>query len=170
MIEQQPQELIGPLSSIEQKNAPRALYLQGDLRLLRTGLRVCVIGTRKPSPAGQSAAREYAAFLVRNGVSVVSGLAMGIDTIAHHTAIEEGGHTIAVLGTPLDQTSPRSNTGLQRDIGEKHLLVSQFAPGSHVTRSNFPQRNRTMALSDPAELYEALPIRMEEAVGGAQAL
>ena len=224
MTEQQPQELIGPLSSVERKNAPRVLFLQGDRNLLQTGLRVCVIGTRKPSAAGQAAAREYATFLVRNGVIVVSGLAMGIDTIAHRTALDAGGRTIAVLGTPLDQTSPRSNVGLQREIGEKHLLVSQFASGSQVTRANFPQRNRTMALlsdatiiieagegsgtlhqgwealrlgrplfilspvvhsglewppkmldygamalSEPTELYEALPIRME-AVGGAQAL
>ncbi len=223
MTERRPQELIGPLSSVEEKNAPQILYLQGDARLLQTGLRVCVIGTRNPSLVGQSAAREYSAFLAKNGVIVVSGLAMGIDTIAHRTAIDERGRTIAVLGTPLDQSSPRSNAALQREIGEKHLLVSQFPPGSSVTRASFPQRNRTMALlsdatiiieagdgsgtlhqgwealrlgrplfilrqvlssghdwpskmldygamtlSEPEELYQALPIRME-AVGGEQA-
>lgn len=223
MTEQQPQELIGPLSPVEEKNAPGVLYLHGDRRLLQTGLRVCVIGTRKPTRDGETAAQQYAAFLARAGVTVVSGLAMGIDTIAHRTALAEGGRTIAVLGTPLDQVSPQSNADLQREIGTKHLLVSQFPPGSTVTRANFPQRNRTMALlsdatiiieagdgsgtlhqgwealrlgrplfilrrvvestlewpskmldygaitlSDPAELYEALPIRME-AVGGEQA-
>jgi len=223
MIQTSVRDVFGALSSVEEKNAPVTLFARGDISLLQTGLRICVIGTRKPSLAGQSAAQQYAGFLARNGVTVVSGLAMGIDTISHRTAIEVGGRTIAVLGTPLDQVSPRSNTELQREIGSRHLLVSQFALGSTVTRSNFPQRNRTMALlsdgtiiieagegsgtlhqgwealrlgrplfilssvvssglewpakmldygamtlSDPAELYEALPIRME-AVGGEQA-
>jgi len=219
MTETQVQTLLGALSDVEEKNAPRVLFLEGDRHLLERGLRVCVIGTRKPTRDGQVAAKRYAGFLARNGVTVVSGLAMGVDTIAHQAAIEQGGCTIAVLGTPLDQTSPRANAELQRKIGEQHLLVSQFAPGSTVTRSNFPLRNRTMALlsdatiiieagegsgtlhqgwealrlgrplfilsnvvnsglewppkmldygamalSDPKELYEALPIRME-AVG-----
>jgi DNA processing protein len=79
-------------------------------------------------------------------VVVVSGLARGIDTAAHRSAIESGGRTIAVLGTPLDQTYPRENAELQRLIMEEHLAVSQFPSGHPAGRTNFPRRNRTMAL------------------------
>jgi hypothetical protein len=95
---------------------------------------VCIIGTRKPSARGRESACLFAEFLVRHGATVVSGLAMGIDTVAHRTAIACGGSTIAVLGTPLDKVNPPSNADLQREIGERYLLVSQFAPGSNVYR------------------------------------
>ena len=87
---------------------------------------MCIIGTRKPSAPGRESARLFAEFLVRNGATVVSGLAMGIDTVAHRTTIACGGSTIAVLGTPLDKVNPPSNADLQREIGERYLLVSQF--------------------------------------------
>jgi DNA processing protein len=77
---------------------------------------------------------------------VVSGLAEGIDTAAHNAAIEAGGRTIAVLGTPLDRTYPRSNTDLQKRIIREHVAVSQFASGFPTRPSNFILRNRTMAL------------------------
>ena len=87
---------------------------------------------------------------------VVSGLALGVDTAAHATAIQGGGRTIAVLGTPLDQTSPVRNRELQARIMREHLAVSQFAPGSPVHGGNFPARNRTMALlSDATVIVEA---------------
>lgn len=146
------QDLLGPLNPTEQKHAPEVMYLEGDESLLRGGVRVCIIGTRKPSARGRAHARQFAEFLVRNGVTVVSGLAMGVDTEAHRTTIESGGRTIAVLGTPLDKVNPPSNAELQREIGERHLLVSQFAPGSNVYPSNFPQRNRTMALLSNATI------------------
>jgi len=88
----------------------------------------------------------------------VSGLAAGIDTAAHTAAIEAGGHTVAVLGTPLDQAYPRENAALQAVIGRDHLLVSQFAENSKVTPKNFPMRNRTMALlCDATVIIEAGP-------------
>ncbi len=150
------EEVLGPLSPMAKKNAPDVLYLEGDESLLRSGVRVCIIGTRKPTPQGREHARMWAEFLVRNGVVVVSGLAMGIDTVAHRTALERAGRTIAVLGTPLDKVNPPSNAALQREIGERHLLVSQFAPGGTVYPSNFPKRNRTMALlSDATIIVEA---------------
>ncbi len=156
MIETPVQTVLGTLSDIEEKNAPETLYLRGNAKLLRGGLRVCVIGTRKPTDAGRENARTYSEFLASRGVIVVSGLAMGIDTVAHKTAIESGGSTIAVLGTPLDQVSPTQNRELQETIGRDHLLVSQFASGSRVYPGNFPARNRTMALlSDATIIIEA---------------
>jgi len=146
------EEVLGPLNQVEIKHAPDLLYLEGDESLLQRGVRVCIIGTRKPSAHGRENARQLAEYLVRQGVTIVSGLAMGIDTEAHRTAIAAGGRTIAVLGTPLDKVNPPSNTELQREIGERHLLVSQFAQGTDVYPSNFPRRNRTMALVSNATI------------------
>jgi len=77
---------------------------------------------------------------------IVSGLAAGIDTAAHEETLKRNGRTIAVLGTPLDEVHPPSNIALQRRLMEEHLVVSQFPAGHPTLRSNFPRRNRTMAL------------------------
>jgi len=101
-------------------------------------------------------AARLARVLVENGVIVVSGLALGIDTVAHRTAIEHAGATIAVLATPLDQVTPREKAGLQDEIMRDHLALSQFPSDHPVQRSNFPRRNRTMALvSDATVIVEA---------------
>lgn len=148
-----PEELLGfPLTEQERKYAPDRLYYKGDPTLLKSGYRVSVVGTRKASPEGLSQAAEIAQHLVSAGFVVVSGLALGIDTAAHRAAIEAGGSTIAVLGTPVDQYSTAANRHLQETIGSDHLLVSQFESGSRVGRSNFPMRNRTMALLSDATI------------------
>jgi DNA processing protein len=77
---------------------------------------------------------------------VVSGLAKGIDTAAHRAAIDAGGSTVGVIGTPMDQAYPPENAELQKLIGERYLLISQFPMGRSTQRFNFPRRNRTMAL------------------------
>ena len=140
------EDLYGPLNDVERKNVPPQLWVQGDAELLQRGLRVAVVGSRSPSPGGRQRASQLARKLAGEEITVVSGLALGTDTIAHRTAIASGGRTIAVLGTPLDQYQPRQNTALQDEIGRDHLLVSQFPSGHPVLRSNFPRRNRTMAL------------------------
>ena len=83
---------------------------------------------------------------------VVSGLAEGIDTAAHETALSEGGHTIAILGTPLEKVFPAKNRELQERLMRDELVVSQFPPGSAGGPRNFPMRNRTMALLTDATL------------------
>ncbi len=94
--------------------------------------------------------------LVDHDITVVSGLALGVDTIAHETAISAHGRTVAVLGTSLDQYAVPRNRRLQDEIGEKHLLVSQFPTGGGFHRSHFPRRNKTMALlSDATVIVEA---------------
>lgn len=140
------EELYDPLNNVERRNVPPRLWIQGESELLRRGLRVAVVGSRSPSPAGCQRASQLSRRLVGEAITVVSGLALGIDTIAHRTAIATGGRTIAVLGTPLDQYQPRQNAAVQDEIGRDHLLVSQFPAGHPVLRSNFPRRNRTMAL------------------------
>ena len=95
-------ELIGPLNDVEKKYAPKRLYVAGQLSIPLPSPRVAVIGSRKASPKGLSAASNIAKVLAKNNVIVVSGFAQGIDSAAHKSAIEANGHTIAVLGTPLD--------------------------------------------------------------------
>lgn len=144
------------LNSYEQKHAPKALFSEGDIQLLLEGKRVSVVGSRKASELGLIRARCITEALVKQNIIVVSGLAEGVDTIAHRTAIELGGKTIAVLGTPLEEAYPKSNKNLLNEIKANHLAISQFASGSRVYQSNFPQRNRTMALiSDATIIVEA---------------
>ena len=139
-------ELLGPLNDVERKNAPEELFYAGDLELIEAGPRVSIVGSRKPSQRGLNNARGLAAWLVRRGAVVVSGLAEGIDTAAHQGAIDAGGKTVGVIGTPLDQSYPAKNRALQTLLMEKHLVLSQFASGHPVQPKNFPIRNRTMAL------------------------
>jgi len=150
-------ELLGrELNHVERRYAPRELYVEGALELPLRDPRVAVVGTRQPSPAGRDAARLIAGRLVEQGVAVVSGLARGIDTAAHTTAIGRGGRTIAVLGTPLDRFYPPENRDLQLRIMREHLAVSEFPPGHATRRWDFVARNRTMALiSDATVIVEA---------------
>jgi len=139
-------ELIGPLNDIEKKSAPPYVYIEGNRNLMFDGPRVSIVGSRKASLVGIDNSILLAKALVKKGVIVVSGLAEGIDTAAHKTAIKEGGKTIAVLGTPLDTCYPAENSKLQEELTKKHLVISQFPLKLPTQRGNFPMRNRTMAL------------------------
>ena len=151
-----PEELLGPLDEVESKHAPAELFVAGDVSLLKQGARVSVVGSREASPEGLKRASKLAKLLASNGSVVVSGLAEGIDTAAHTTAIDCGGRTIAVLGTPLEKCFPAKNRALQERIMREHLAVSQFAPESSAGKKAFPMRNRTMALlSDATVIVEA---------------
>jgi DNA processing protein len=141
-----PEELLGPLNSVEIHNAPATLYVAGREALLRGPARVAIVGSRKATPEGVRRTARLARYLVANGVTVVSGLAMGIDGAAHETAIGAGGSTVAVLGNPLDQVYPKEHAELQRQIIAEHCAVSQFPIGSITRPHNFVLRNRTMAL------------------------
>lgn len=141
-----PEELLGPLNDVERRYAPRLFWYEGDPSLARVGPRVSVVGTREVSDEGRRRTARLARFLVEHGVTVVSGLAAGVDTVAHTTAIERGGRTVAVIGTGLDVAYPPQNRALQERIAREHLLVSQFPPDAGVSKKQFPQRNRTMAL------------------------
>src|ERR1700722_11035326 len=91
-------EHLGPFNAVEQKFTPPLLWTSGDASLLQRHPRVAVVGTRHPSPEGERRARKLVKALVEQGVVIVSGLAQGVDTLAHSQAIELGGRTIAVLG------------------------------------------------------------------------
>jgi len=146
------EELIGPLNDVEEKYVPKELYVAGELSIPLPSPRSAVIGSRKASSEGLKAASDIARTLARHGVIVVSGLAEGIDTSAHQAAIEEGGHTIAVLGTPLDRVYPKENFQLQEVIMHHHLAISQFPIGYPIQPKNFVLRNRTMALISNASI------------------
>lgn len=151
------EDLIGrPLNSTEEKNSPGTVYVQGPMDIPLPPPRISVVGTRRPTDEGVKEAQALTKMLVDNGATVVSGLASGIDTISHKSAIEYGGRTVAVLGTPLDVTYPASNRDLQARIADRHLVVSQFSSGRPVVKKNFVMRNRTMALiSDASVIVEA---------------
>ncbi len=152
-----PSELLGrPLNEIERKYAPKMLYVAGSMRIPLPPPRVAVIGTRKPSDEGIATAADITKELVKHKIIVVSGLARGIDTVAHKTAIENGGKTIAVLGTPLNRFYPPENKPLQKLIMKEHLAVSQYPVGYITKPKHFIFRNRTMALlSDASIIIEA---------------
>lgn len=150
----EPEELLGPLNEVERKNAPKQLFVAGRAELLRKGSRVSVVGSRKASHEAIARATFFSKALVRHGITVVSGLAAGIDSVAHRTALEEGGNTIGVLGTPLHECYPKENRELQERMMREQLVISQFARSGG--RKNFPMRNRTMALiTDATVIVEA---------------
>jgi DNA protecting protein DprA len=131
------------------------IYYAGDLALLKRPS-VAIVGTREVSEAGIILTKRLSRELVENGINIVSGLAYGVDTVAHTTAIETGGKTIAVIGTPLEKASPSENAKLQECIYREHLLISRFKTGEKIFRTNFPLRNRLMAvLSDATVVTEA---------------
>lgn len=145
-----------PLNDIEEKYAPETIYYKGTIDIPLPCARVSVIGTREPTEEGLKAAEQVSKTLVKNNVIIVSGLAKGIDTVGHKTAIKNGGKTIAVIGTPLNKTYPKENTELQEELMENHLVVSQYQVGRPTTKKDFALRNRTMALiSDASVIVEA---------------
>lgn len=150
------QEYLKKLTAIEIKNSPDTFYYQGNFSFLELGRRVAVVGSRKVSDLGLKKVDFIVKKLIQNNITVVSGLAEGVDTAAHSSAIKYGGKTISVIGTPLDQYYPKKNKDLQDLIAKDHLLISQFPKGYPTTPKNFPMRNRTMALvSDATIIVEA---------------
>ncbi len=131
------------------------LFYSGDLSVLNHPS-VAIVGARAVSDAGILRARRLSRELSQGGLTIVSGLAKGVDTTAHCAAIEVGGRTAAVIGTPLSKAYPAENRALQDEIAAHHLLVSQFEEGSRVFPANFPKRNRVMAaVSDGTVIIEA---------------
>lgn len=125
-------------------DAPVLLYCAGNTHLLAAPS-VAVVGMRSCSEEGRRVAGAMAGALAASGVTVVSGLALGIDRAAHAAALTLPGSTIAVLGTGLEQEYPKSNADMQRAIRQNGLLVSEFAPGTPPEAKHFPIRNRIIS-------------------------
>lgn len=125
-------------------DAPALLYCRGDLSLLRAPA-VAVVGSRDCTAEGLKVAADIARRLSACGITIVSGMALGIDSAAHSCALREVGKSIAVLGTGLDVIYPPSNTQCYETLGREGLLVSEFAPGVLPLPGNFPLRNRIIS-------------------------
>lgn len=125
-------------------NAPPVLYIRGSVET-RDEWAVAVVGTRRASVYGKEAARLVATGLARAGVTVVSGLARGIDTIAHRASLEAGGRTLAVLGSGPDVVYPYENARLAAEILERGALISEYPLGTRPEARNFPPRNRIIS-------------------------
>jgi DNA processing protein len=126
---------------------PDLLYYQGNIELLNS-LCIGIVGTRKVTPYGKQATTTITADLVRHGFTIVSGLAMGVDTAAHKATLDAGGKTIGVLGTGLDDQSffPKDNLRLREAILDSGgLIVSEYPAGTHGTVFTFPRRNRIIS-------------------------
>lgn len=150
-----------PDKLLDAKDQVELLYYAGKLDLLGSRA-VSVVGTRNPTPDGIKRTRQLVKKLIEDDFTIISGLAKGIDTAAHKTAIENGGRTIAVIGTPLNKFYPPENEQLQKDIASKYLLISQVPfhrysqQGIKGNRLFFPERNKTMsALSEATIIVEA---------------
>jgi DNA processing protein len=123
---------------------PILLFVRGRVELLRQ-IAVGVVGTRRPTAYGLSACQRLSTDLARAGLAIASGMARGIDTVAHRAALDAGGDTVAVFGCGVDGVYPAENRKLAAEIAQKGLLVSEFPMGAPAYPQNFPVRNRIIA-------------------------
>lgn len=133
-----------PTALFETADPPLLLYAIGRVELLR-GDSLAIVGSRNPTPQGRENAQAFATELARAGLTIVSGLALGIDGAAHRGALDAAGGTIAVVGTGLDRVYPKRHLDLARRIASEGLIVSEYSLGTPPLPPNFPLRNRIIA-------------------------
>ena len=129
----------------EISNPPLKLYYKGNLDLLKDERLIAVVGTRNPSSYGKLCCEYMVKKMTSANITIVSGFAKGIDSIAHKTSLLAGGKTIAVIASGLDIVYPASNLSLYREIEEKGLILSEYEAGVKPFKFNFPQRNWIIA-------------------------
>lgn len=146
-----------PNSLLETADPPLLLYAQGRIELLGAES-LAIVGSRNATRQGLDNARSFAAQLSHAGLTIVSGLALGIDAAAHEGGLEGMGSTVAVVGTGLDSAYPTRNRALANRISEQGLLVSEYSLGTPPLQAHFPQRNRIIAgLARATLVVEAAP-------------
>ena len=123
---------------------PPVLYIRGEY-LPDDLFAVAIVGTRRVTAYGRQITEELGGYLASNGITMVSGLARGVDAIAHQTALKAGGRTIGVLGSGVDRIYPPEHRGLAEKMMESGAIVSDYAPGTPPDASNFPPRNRIIS-------------------------
>ena len=123
---------------------PLILYCKGDISLLKSNC-IGIVGTRKPTNYGKVVTKKFAKELASNGITIVSGLAEGIDSMAHKGALEVGGKTIAVLGGGFNHIYPKTNFELEKEIEKTGLVLSEYAPNVLPANWHYPIRNRIIA-------------------------
>lgn len=144
-----------PQQFLDYENYPLVLYYKGDISLINTPC-VGVVGTRRITRYGERVTELYCQQLSASGVTIVSGMAEGVDTIAAKTALKNGGKTIAVLGSGFNDIYPHSNLELSKQIAQKGLLITEYSPTTKAATYHFPVRNRIIVgLSDAVLITEA---------------
>ena len=133
-----------PQALLDAADPPLLLYAQGRFELLQSDA-IAIVGSRSPTPQGADNARAFANHLSDSGLTIVSGLALGVDTAAHAGGLDGAASTIAVVGTGLDRVYPKRNLGLAHRIAAKGLIVSEYSLGMPPLAPNFPRRNRIIA-------------------------
>lgn len=135
---------IYPISLNEIYNPPKVLYLKGNIELLKDSEKnISIVGSRKVSKKGIQITKEFTKYFVENGYVIVSGLALGIDSLCHEVALENKGKVIAVLPSPIENIYPKSSIPLSEKIlNSSGLLISEYEEGSPLTKQNFYFRNR----------------------------
>jgi DNA processing protein len=133
-----------PAAWLETADPPLLLYAIGRIERLAAPS-IAVVGSRNPTPQGAENARAFARALGDAGLTVVSGLALGIDGAAHEGALESTGSTVAIVGTGLDRVYPKRHLALARRIGREGLIVGEYPLGTPPLAPNFPRRNRLIA-------------------------
>lgn len=135
---------IYPGQLLEIADPPPLLYVRGNHSLL-SAPSIAIVGSRNATPQGLANAEQFARALSHSGLTIVSGLALGIDAAAHRGGLAGGGSTIAVIGTGADAIYPRGNTALGTEIASQGAMVSEFPLGTPPLAANFPRRNRLIA-------------------------
>lgn len=133
-----------PLRLKEIDQPPPVLYIRGEY-LPDDLFAVAIVGTRRVTPYGRQITEEIASFLAANGITVISGLARGVDAIAHQASLKAGGRTLAVLGSGVDKIYPPEHRALAEQMMERGGIISDYAPGTPPDASNFPPRNRIIS-------------------------
>jgi DNA processing protein len=133
-----------PVRLKEIDQPPPVLYIRGEY-LPDDLFAVAIVGTRRITSYGRQITEEIASFLAANGITVISGLARGVDAVAHQAALKTGGRTIAVLGSGVDKIYPPEHRSLAEQMLERGAIVSDYAPGTPPDASNFPPRNRIIS-------------------------
>ena len=139
-------------------NPPTILFCMGDLSFIDDEVTITVVGTRHPSPYSIKFAKRICDELAKVGVTLVSGFALGIDSMAHQAALKNNGRTVAVLGCGIDVDYPKENSAIKKVIARHGAVITEFFPGTKPNGQNFPQRNRIMSgLSLGTLIIEAGP-------------
>lgn len=134
-----------PKRLLDIKNPPKQLYVEGNAELLNNKS-LAIVGSRKCTSYGIKYAKEFASEISKNDITIVSGLAIGIDTIAHQFSKDSIGRTIAVVGCGLDHIYPKENEELFRQIVENDgCIISEYPNGTEVDTKKFPERNRIIS-------------------------
>ena len=149
-------DFAGSLGELE--HVPPALFVDGDASVLETPT-IAIVGTRSASAYGRACAMKFAESFAHSGITVVSGGAVGIDTVAHTAALDAGGKTVAVLAGGVDQLYPAVNFGLFQRIRQSGCMVSQFALGSKPAQHEFIVRNGLIAAMSLAVLVVEAPAK-----------